>query len=231
VGKAIDVSIGGLKKAGNKLRGGKPNAPHVGSPDMANPKHTNQLDADSMNSPRNRTDIDDISLLDSQRPDNFKKELEDNLPEDLRFAPYELPVRSDGVGGKIYDRKITPQEMHDLTGIHEVEFALTQNLETGKYRLSAGEITYDPDGRRIKQSVNTPGDEYLHYHTHPSGSPIASDADLDGLRNRYNNIGQKISHIIPYNQGKSAQLMQFNYNDTYELWHDRLQRWIGGTYP
>jgi len=36
-----------LKKAGNKLSGGKGNAPRSGTPEMSNPSRTNQLDADA----------------------------------------------------------------------------------------------------------------------------------------------------------------------------------------
>ena len=175
-------------------------------------------------------DIDHI-LSDSQFPDNYRKELNDNLPEDLQFSPWELPVRENGKGGKIYDRKISPQEMHDLTGVHGVEFALTQNPKTGKYTLTAGQTIYNPDGSLKKQSVQSPGDEYLLYHTHPSGSPIASPADLRSLKSRNRNLGQKSSHIIPYNKGQPAQLIQFNYNDTEALWNKRLNDWINADYP
>ncbi|WCM27853.1 hypothetical protein NDN01_02675 [Sphingomonas sp. QA11] len=90
----------------------------------------------------------------------------------------------------------TAAELENLTAKHGVEFAVTykfgpgRNGGGGQYRLFSG------DGGSVKIPLER--DSMLIYHTHPRGTRVASQGDMDVLRTlELLGSPQRSSQLIP----------------------------------
>jgi len=104
--------------------------------------------------------------------------------------------RLPGAEGMLVSKRLTPNELRELTKEYQVEFALVYQLGNGKsgkggtYKLFSGTIN----------SVIVPTDKssMLIYHTHSAGSPFSSKTDrllLEKLKK--NGSPQNSSQIVP----------------------------------
>ncbi|MDN4620976.1 pre-toxin TG domain-containing protein [Paenibacillus sp. PsM32] len=136
----------------------------------------------------------------------FSKQL-DELHEESNLIRRILPngqviadvSRLPGAEGMLVSKRLTPNELRELTEEYQVEFALVYQLGNGKNGKNGKGGTYKLFSGTIN-SVIVPTDKssMLIYHTHPAGSPFSSKTDrllLEKLKK--NGSPQNSSQIVP----------------------------------
>ena len=101
-----------------------------------------------------------------------------------------------GSNGINVSGRLSPEEMRLLTEEHGVEFALTYERGLGKNGAGGQYKLFSGTNNRVEVPINK--DSMLIYHTHPKGSPWASNGDRKVLE-MLQNAGspQRSSQIIP----------------------------------
>ncbi len=161
--------------------------------------------------------------------------------QDEPIAIQSLPGRS----GIQVPRQIQPQQMADLTNrwygyeflLQRVYVPLVNNQWEAEWWLYSG------DKRRILAPVGV--DRIDIYHTHPSGAPFPSQADLDRLQQQVEFQqqfwGQSITNeagIIPAVGPFEGQVITYNHTQSFDIgansrqaqewrkWRERFNKWL-----
>lgn len=101
-----------------------------------------------------------------------------------------------GAAGEPIAARPSPIDLANLTEKHGVEFAVTYKYGAG--RNGAGGQYYLFSGEQAAVDIPLQADSMLIYHTHPFGTPWASEADMN-LMKYLQDIGspQRTSQIVP----------------------------------
>ncbi|MFF3015437.1 DUF6531 domain-containing protein [Streptomyces sp. NPDC057939] len=119
-----------------------------------------------------------------------------------------------GSAGVKIDRRPTVTELENMTVKHDVEFAVVYELGPGRGGRGGQYTLYSGQVARVKVPVTA--DSILVYHTHPRGTPSASDADK-ALLELFEMAGSPMrsSKIIPV--GSGGVVTTFTKNGTSEF--------------
>jgi hypothetical protein len=101
-----------------------------------------------------------------------------------------------GTRGAVISGRPTVAQLESLTVKHEVEFAVTYKL--GPNQGGGGGQYFLHSGTKGTVSIPLEADRMVIYHTHPSGTAFASQADMDMLK-LFQQVGspQRSSQIVP----------------------------------